>query len=82
MVGTGAQKSPGSKRKATIAHIMSIVELRPWSSDIIDRQELVGPVSSIQDIPVPLDGKYEFRLDVLPEFLQNEVRIGSSSWAF
>jgi hypothetical protein len=54
LVPAGFQQLAGPQRKTAIPNHLSVRELRPNSSNIVIRKEVVGPSLWIDDEPVPL----------------------------
>src|SRR6185369_4903371 len=69
------EHSAGTQRKATVAHVMVVMKVRPRSADIIIFKEGRIPGTAVEDIPVPLYAQCVRCSDVLDQTSQHEARI-------
>ncbi|HET7282827.1 MAG TPA: hypothetical protein VFI67_10970 [Sphingomicrobium sp.] len=66
------QQAPRTKREATVADVMGIVEVGPDRADIIELEKVRVPSGPIEDESVPLNAKRVTRLDKGGEIPKHE----------
>lgn len=69
-------QTTATQRKAAIADIMAIIELRPTRTDIIIIEKFHAPAPGIKHMTIPLRDKAMRGFDMIDHLRQYEIRIG------